>query len=127
METAFERIKRVAGRQTTVLTHYGRKTGQPHQVTIWFVVDGDRLYLGTASVKRNWVKNVQANPRIKLQVAGETFDATARFLRGDEHERAMRAVRRKYWMFSPIIQFGRLLCALGILDDNSGSFEVTLQ
>jgi hypothetical protein len=23
------------------LTHYGRKTGNPHEVTIWFVPDGD--------------------------------------------------------------------------------------
>jgi hypothetical protein len=26
------RLKRVAGKQTTTLTHYGRKTGEPHEV-----------------------------------------------------------------------------------------------
>jgi hypothetical protein len=30
------RLKRVAGKQTTTLTHYGRKTGKPHEVTIWY-------------------------------------------------------------------------------------------
>ena len=124
--TALDRLLRLKSKQTTVLTHYGRKSHKPYQVTIWFVVDGDHVYLGTASVKRNWVKNVQADPRIRLQVADESFSGTARFLNGAEHERAMRAIRRKYWMFSPIIYLGRLLCALGVLQDNSGSFEVTL-
>lgn len=36
------RLKRVAARQTVALTHNGRKTGKPHEVTIWFVVDGER-------------------------------------------------------------------------------------
>ena len=35
---ALTRLKRVAGKQTTILTHYGRKTGKPHEVTIWFVL-----------------------------------------------------------------------------------------
>jgi hypothetical protein len=44
--TEFARLRQVAGKQTTRLTHYGRKTGKPHEVTIWFVLDGDRLYIG---------------------------------------------------------------------------------
>jgi hypothetical protein len=42
---AWVRLKAVAGRQsrqTVRLTHYGRKTGKPYKVTMWFVVDGDR-------------------------------------------------------------------------------------
>jgi hypothetical protein len=46
---ALARLKRVAGKQTTTLTHYGRKTGKPHEVTIWFVLDGDKLFIGTAT------------------------------------------------------------------------------
>jgi F420H(2)-dependent quinone reductase len=53
------RLRRVAGKQTTTLTHIGRKTGKPHEVTIWFVLDGDKLYIGTANVNRQWVRNVQ--------------------------------------------------------------------
>ena len=44
---ALSRLTRVAGKQTTTLTHYGRKTGKPHEVTIWFVLDDDKLYIGT--------------------------------------------------------------------------------
>ena len=121
------RLKKVAGKQTTTLTHYGRKTGQPHEVTIWFVPDGDKLYIGTANVNRQWVRNVQKTSQIRLSIAGEKFEGTARFLNDRaEHERAMAAIRRKYWMFRPIIELGRLLAALGVMRDNTGSFEVTL-
>jgi len=121
------RLRRVAGKQTTRLTHVGRKTGKPHEVTIWFVLDGDRLYIGTANVNRHWVQNVQKTPQAKLSIGGESFTGTARFLTDrTEHERAMAAIRRKYWMFRPIIELGRLLAAIGFMRDNTGSFEVTL-
>ena len=121
------RLRRVAGTQTTRLIHYGRKTGKPYEVTIWFVLDGDRLYIGTANVNRQWVRNVQKTPTIKLSMGGETFSGTARFLTDRaEHERAMAAIRRKYWLFCPIIELGRVLSAKGLMSDNTGSFEVTL-
>ena len=60
------RLRRVSGKHTLTLTHYGRKTGQPHQVTIWFVFDGQHMYLATANVNRQWVKNV-----IKTRFGGE--------------------------------------------------------
>jgi len=125
--TERERLRQVAGRQTTRLTHYGRKTGKPHEVTIWFVLDGDRLYIGTANVNRQWVQNVQKTPHIKLSIGGETFAAAARFLTDrSEHERAMTAIRRKYRMFWPIIELGRFLAAIGLMRDKTGSFEVLL-
>jgi len=125
--TELARLRRVAGKQTTRLTHYGRKTGKPYEVTIWFVLDGDRLYIGTANVKRQWVQNVQKTPQVKLSMGGENFTGTARFLTDrTEHERAMAAVRRKYWMFRPIIELGRVLSAMGLMHDNTGSFEVLL-
>lgn len=124
---ALSRLKKAASKRTTTVTHFGRKTGQPHEVTIWFVLDGDRLYIGTANVNRQWVRNVQKTPQIRLSIAGEMFEGTARFLTDRaEHEHAMAAIRRKYWMFRPIIELGRFFAALGVMRDNTGSFEVTL-
>jgi deazaflavin-dependent oxidoreductase (nitroreductase family) len=124
---ALARLKRVAGKPTTTLTHYGRKTGKPHEVTIWFVLDDDKLYLVTANVNRQWVRNVQKTPKIRLFIAGETFEGNARFLADRAaHERAMAAIRRKYWMFRPLLALGRVLAAMGLRRDNTGSFEVTL-
>ena len=121
------RLERVAGRQTTTLTHYGRKTGKPHEVTIWFGLDDDKLYIGTANVNRQWVRNVQKTPKVRLSIAAETFEGNARLLTDRaEHERAMAAIRRKYWMFRPLIALGRVLTAMGLMRDDTGSFEVTL-
>lgn len=121
------RLKRVAATQTVTLTHYGRKSGKPYDVTIWFVVDGDKVYLGTANVNRQWVRNVQKTPQVRLSIGGETFEGTARFLTDrSEHERAMTSIRRKYWVYRPLIALGRILTAIGAMRDTTGAFEVTL-
>src|SRR5215831_1093235 len=125
--TELARLRRIAGKQTTRVTHYGRKTGKPHEVTIWFVLDRDKLFIGTANVNRQWVRNVQKTPKIKLSMGGESFSGTTRFLTDRaEHERAMAGIRRKYWVLRPIIELGRVLSAKGLMRDNTGSFEVTL-
>ncbi len=99
------RLNRVARRRTLTLNHYGRKTGKSQEVTIWFVVDDGKFYIGTANVSRHWVRNVQKTPQTRLSIGGETFEGTARFLSDRaEHERAMAAIRRKYWMYWPISQ-----------------------
>ena len=124
---ALARLKAVAGRQTLTLTHYGRKSGKPFNVTIWFVVDGDKVYIGTANVNRQWVRNVQKTPQVRLSIGAETFDGTARFLTDRaEHDRAMAAIRRKYWMYRPLIALGQVLTAIGVMRDSTGAFEVTL-
>ena len=121
------RLKRVAGKQTMTLTHYGRKTWKPHEVTIWFVLDDDKLYIGTANVNRQWVRNVQKTPRIRLAVGGERFEGEAHFLaQRAEHERAMAAIRRKYWIYRPLIALGQILTAIGVMRDKTGAFEVVL-
>ncbi|HYA64350.1 MAG TPA: nitroreductase family deazaflavin-dependent oxidoreductase [Candidatus Sulfotelmatobacter sp.] len=120
------RLKKVAAKQTLTLTHYGRKSGNPYEVTIWFVLDGKKFYISTANVNRQWVRNVQKTPQIKLSIGGEKFEGTARFLADRaEHERAMAAIRRKYWMYMPIMALGQILTAIGVMRDNSGSFEVS--
>lgn len=122
-----ERLDRVARKQTVRLTHYGRKSGKAYEVTIWFVVDGERLYLGTANVNRQWVRNVQKTPNVKVLIGGETFDGTARFLTElSEHERSQEKMRKKYWMYWPVFVVVRVLVATGLMKDRTGSFEVTL-
>ena len=123
---AITTFQRSANRQTLVLTHYGRKTGKAYNVTIWFIVDGDRLFIATANKNRQWVRNVQKTPRVKLSIAGETCDANARFITDRaEHEHVLALVRQKYWMFSPVMITGRILMSLRLIPDNTGSFEVS--
>jgi deazaflavin-dependent oxidoreductase (nitroreductase family) len=122
-----ERLNRVASRKILRLTHYGRKSGKPYEVTIWFVVEGDRVYVGTANINRQWVHNVQKTAKVSLTIGGEKFDGEARFLADrPQHKRVQSLMLKKYWMFSPILAIGRVLMATGILRDHSGSFEVAL-
>jgi hypothetical protein len=73
------------------------------------------------------VRNVQKTPQIRLSIGGETFEGRARFLNDRaEHERAMAAIRCKYCMYMPIMALGRVLVAMGVMRDTTGSFEVTL-
>src|SRR5258706_11216925 len=127
MESSAERLRRAAGKHTLSLTHYGRKTGKPYEVTIWFVTEGDRIYLTTGNVNRQWVKNVRQTPRVKLAIGGETFEGEARFLTEKrERERMTSLALRKYWMFLPMLAVWRLLAALGAAEFGRGGFAVEL-
>ena len=100
--TELARLRRVAEKQTTRLTHYGRKTGKAYEVTIWFVLDGDKLYIGTANLNPQWVRNVRKTSQVKLSIGGENFAGTARFLSDRaENERAMAAITRHGDRFRP--------------------------
>jgi deazaflavin-dependent oxidoreductase (nitroreductase family) len=122
-----ERLKRVAGKQTLKLTHYGRKSGKPYEVTIWFIAVGDKIYLTTGNVNRQWVHNVKKTPRVRLSVGGEKFEGETRFLTDSgERDRVLSMVARKYWMFLPMIAVWRFLAALRIVRFATGAFEVTL-
>jgi deazaflavin-dependent oxidoreductase (nitroreductase family) len=124
---SFARLKQLAGKQTLILTHYGRKSGKAYEVKLWFVVDGDKVFIGTANVQRQWVRNVQKNSRLKLSVGGDKFEADARFLADPaERDRALAAIGRKYWMYSPIFALGKMLTAIGLMRNTTGAFEVAL-
>jgi hypothetical protein len=116
-----ERLQRIAGTHTTRLTHYGRKSGKPYEVTIWFIVDGEKILLPTADIGRQWVRSVTMN------IGGEMFSGEARFLEtAAERDRVFGMVRSKYWMFLPMIALGQILTSVGLIKDTTGAFEVTL-
>ena len=125
---SFERLRRVGDRQTLRLTHYGRKTGRPYEVTIWYLVDDDRLYLVSANrAAPNWVRNVKARPAISLRVGDEVFNGNVRVITDpQEREKVSGLVERKYWFVMPILRLGRFLASMGIIRNNSIAFEVIL-
>ncbi len=65
------RLNRVANKQTVILTHYGRKSGKPHNVKIWFVVECGKVYIGTANMNHQWTRNVQKTARVRLATGGD--------------------------------------------------------
>ena len=124
---SFERLRKAGDRQTLRLTHYGRKSGRPYEVTIWYLVDDDRLYLVSANAARSWVRNVKARPAVSLKVGNEVFNGDVRPITDkQEREKVNRLVERKYWYVAPMLRVGQFLMSVGIVRDNTAAFEVIL-
>ena len=67
------------GTREVDITTVGRRTGQEHTHPVWFVRDGDAVYLlpvgGSGS---NWYRNLAKNPTIRLGAGGQTYPARAK-------------------------------------------------
>jgi deazaflavin-dependent oxidoreductase (nitroreductase family) len=76
---------------TLLLTTRGRKSGEPKTVPLIFVPDGDNYViiasLGGAPNHPAWYLNLEAEPRVTLQVRDRVFDAVARTAPSPERER----------------------------------------
>jgi deazaflavin-dependent oxidoreductase (nitroreductase family) len=80
------------------LTTRGRVSGRPHEIEIWFALDGRRLYLLAGGGDRSdWVRNLRAEPAVTVRLRDTTYAATARVVEaGDESERGRGLVFEKY-------------------------------
>jgi deazaflavin-dependent oxidoreductase (nitroreductase family) len=83
------------GRPLVLLTTTGAKTGRQHTTPVRPFYDGDRLYIiaskGGHPSDPDWFRNLTANPEVTVEAAGETFDAYAVVVTGDERERLWKA------------------------------------
>src|SRR6266545_2577096 len=83
--------RHVGGRPALMLHTVGRKTGKPRTTALTYAKDGDD-YLIVASYGGSpqhpaWFLNLQANPRVEVQVGRQRRPATARIAEGEERER----------------------------------------
>ena len=120
-------LKKVAGNQTLQLVHQGRKSGKSYEVTIWFMVEGETVYLATANSGRQWVRNVLAHPGVTLRIGGQSFTAKVEPI-SDATGRAhvMGLVERKYWYARPYLWVFQMLATAGLAKDRSGVFRVRI-
>jgi deazaflavin-dependent oxidoreductase (nitroreductase family) len=120
-----QRLAKIAPLHTIVLTHYGRKSGKPYEVVIWFVVEGQRMFLGTANKSRNWVRNIMVKPSVVIKAGGENFIATVTEVTDPSlRDHVLNLIQTKYWYAAPVMMFGRMLQSFGLLKANTGTFEV---
>lgn len=78
--------------------------GDPHSVTTWFVAIGPAFYVPTSMIlgpdkpdEREWVANVETDPRVRIRVAGLVYERTAVKLGpGSEYDAALAALDAKY-------------------------------
>ena len=74
-----------------LLTTTGRKTGQPHITPTLYLRDGERVVLpasfGGRASHPAWYRNLQANPKVQVQIRGEHLSLVARDATDEERER----------------------------------------
>lgn len=92
-------LERWADEPYAYLTTFGRRTGQPHRIEIWFSVENGRMYLLSGGRDRSdWVRNLRAAPHVTVELGDETRPGTARILhdRSVEDRRARDLLVAKY-------------------------------
>lgn len=103
-------LARTAHEPFAYLTTTGRRTGQPHRIEIWFAVEDGRVYLMAGGRDRaDWVRNLQANPLVRVELGGETHVGVARILAPDTpgDQRARELLVGKYRQGDNLDEWGR--------------------
>jgi deazaflavin-dependent oxidoreductase (nitroreductase family) len=60
------------------LTTTGRVTGRPHEIEIWFALEGTTAYIMAGNHGSDWVRNARKHPAVSLRIGDRTFEAIAR-------------------------------------------------
>jgi deazaflavin-dependent oxidoreductase (nitroreductase family) len=103
-------LARWAGAPYAYLTTFGRRTDRPHRIAIWFAAHDGRVYLLASGRERSdWVRNLQANPQVMLELGDKTHPGTARLLSAgtDEDRRARSLLVAKYRSGDNLDAWGR--------------------
>lgn len=89
------------GEECCDLTTTGRRSGRPHEIEIWFSVDGDSLYLVSGNGPSDWLLNARADPDVVVRLGGETRRAVAReVVHVEERRRVGDLMDEKYPSYS---------------------------
>jgi deazaflavin-dependent oxidoreductase (nitroreductase family) len=74
-----------------ILETTGRKTGQPRRTPVGKALEGDTLWVLAEHRRGGYVRNIEANPRVRVRVGRSWRKGTARVLLDDDvRERARR-------------------------------------
>ena len=83
------------GGGTAVLETIGRKSGKPRQTPVGNGLRGEHFWIVT---EHGWhsayVKNIQANPRVRVKVGRRWYEGTATILPDDDPYERMRWLKR---------------------------------
>ena len=61
------------------LTTTGWKSGNPHEIEIWFTeLDGRYYLISEGGERAHWVQNLRRQPQMSFRVGGRTFQGTGR-------------------------------------------------
>jgi deazaflavin-dependent oxidoreductase (nitroreductase family) len=91
-------LRALANQDFCYLTTTGRVTGRPHEVEIWFAIEGETLYILSGGRDRSdWVRNILRTPEVTVRIGGERFEGRGRVVEdAGEDELARRLLVEKY-------------------------------
>lgn len=93
-------LEDLASTRTIDLTTYGRRTGLPRTVEIWwFHLDGRFIITGTPG-RRDWLANVRNDPRVVIGVRGRELHTTAEEILDIEFRRRVFDRPETHWYTS---------------------------
>ena len=112
-------LSRLSKEEYCYLTTTGRKSGNPHEIEIWFGINGSSLYLlSGGGEKSDWVKNLLKDPKVTVRIAKHTFKGVTRIVHDEKEEamsRHMLAGRYQGWKEGkPLSEWGRTALVIGI-------------
>ena len=80
---------------TALLETTGRKTHRPRRTPVGNGLRGDHFWIVTEHGRHSaYVKNIEANPRVRVKVGRTWFDGTAHVLEDDDPYERMHRLRR---------------------------------
>jgi deazaflavin-dependent oxidoreductase (nitroreductase family) len=78
-----------------ILETTGRKTARPRRTPVGKALEGDTLWVLAEHRRGGYVRNIEANPRVRVRIGRTWRDGTARVLTDDDvRERARRMPNR---------------------------------
>ena len=78
-----------------ILETTGRKSGEPRRTPVGKALDGDTLWVLAEHRRGGYVRNIEANPRVRVRIGRSWREGTARALLDDDvRERARRMPNR---------------------------------
>jgi deazaflavin-dependent oxidoreductase (nitroreductase family) len=79
------------GRPLLLLTTTGAKSGQRRTNPVMYLREGDHLYVfaskGGAPTHPDWYHNLLAHPDVTVEIGDQTYQAIAKPVTGEEHDR----------------------------------------
>ena len=84
----------LAPRSYAILETTGRRSGRPRRTPVGHVVDGKTVWIVSEHGRRaGYVRNLQADPRVRIKIRGRWRTGTARVLPDDDPRERLRGMR----------------------------------
>ena len=95
--------------RTCRITTTGRRSGDPHVVSVWFALDGRTFYAGSRhGTDGDWFRNAVAAGRASVEVRRFSLDGAARAVTDEaEQQRALDVLCEKYASAAAVVRAWR--------------------